>query len=42
MHQMIAEVSKGAAALGEACAAELAYQTGDDLRNGLKRNNLAA
>ena len=41
-HQMIAEVSKGAAALREACAAEPAYQTEDDLRIGLKRNDLAA
>ena len=41
-HQMIAEVSKGAAALQEACAAKPAYQTADDLWNGLKRNDLAA
>ena len=41
-HQMIAEVSKGAAALREACAAEPAYQTADDLWKGLKRNDLAA
>ena len=41
-HQMIAEVSKGAAALREACAAEPAYQTADDLWIGLKRNDLAA
>ena len=39
---MLAEVSKGAAELREACAAEPAYQTADDLWNGLKRNNLAA
>ena len=39
---MIAEVSKGAAALREACAAEPAYQTADDLWKGLKRNYLAA
>ena len=39
---MIAEVSKGAAALREACAAEPAYQTADDLWKGLKRNDLAA
>ena len=38
---MIAEVSKGAAALREACAAEPAYQTADDLWKGLKRNDLA-
>ena len=41
-HQMIAEVSKGAAALREACVAEPAYQTADDLWKGLKRNDLAA
>ena len=41
-HQMIAEVSKGAAALREACTAEPAYQTADDLSKGLKRNDLAA
>ena len=41
-HQMIAEVSKGAAALREACAAEPAYKTADDLWKGLKRNDLAA
>ena len=41
-HRMIAEVSKGAAALRDACAAEPAYQTADDLWKGLKRNNLAA
>ena len=41
MHWMVAEVSKGAAALREACAAEPAYQTADDLWNGLKRNDLA-
>ena len=41
-HRMIAEVSKGAAALREACAAEPAYQTADDLWKGLKRNDLAA
>ena len=41
-HQMIAEVSKGAAALREACAAEPAYQTADDLWKGLKRNDLEA
>ena len=39
---MIAEVSKGAAALREACAAEPAYQTADDLSKGLKQNDLAA
>ena len=39
---MIAELSKGAAALREACAAELAYQTADNLWKGLKRNDLAA
>ena len=37
---MIAEVSKGAAALREACAAEPAYQTADDLWKGLKRKDL--
>ena len=41
-HQMIAEVSKGAAALREACAAEPAYQRADDLWKGLKRNDLSA
>ena len=41
-HQMIAEVSKGAAALREACAAEPAYQTADNLWKGLKRNDPAA
>ena len=41
-HRMIAEVSKGAAALREACAAEPAYQTADDLWKIIKRNNLAA
>ena len=41
-NRMIAEVSKGAAALREACAAEPAYQTADDLWNGLKRNDVAA
>ena len=41
-HRMIAEVSKGAAALREACAAEPAYQTADDVWKGLKRNDLAA
>ena len=41
-HRMIAEVSKGAAALREACAAEPAYQAADDWWNGLKRNDLAA
>ena len=41
-HRMIAEVSRGAAALREACAAEPVYQTADDLWNGLERNNLAA
>ena len=41
-HRMIAEVSKGAAALQEACAAELAYQRADDLWKRLKRNHLAA
>ena len=41
-HQMIAEVNKGAAALREACAAEPAYQTADDLWKGLRRNDLAA
>ena len=41
-HRMIAEVSKGAAALREACAAEPAYQTADHLWKGLKRNDLAA
>ena len=35
-HQMIAEVSKAAAALREACAAEPAYQTADDLWKALK------
>ena len=39
---MTAEASKGAAALREACAAEPAYQTADDLWKGLKPNNLAA
>ena len=39
---MIAEVSRGAAALREACAAEPAYQTADDLWKGLKGNDLAA
>ena len=42
MHQMIAEVSKGAAALREACAAEPAYQTADDLWKGLRPNDLVA
>ena len=41
-YRRIAEVSKGAAALREACAAERAYQTADDLWKGLKRNDLAA
>ena len=41
-HQMIAEVSKGAAALRETCAAEPAYQTADDLWREPKRNDLAA
>ena len=41
-HQMIAEVSEGAAALREACAAEPPYPTADDLWNGLKRNDLVA
>ena len=41
-HRMIAEVSKGAAALTEACAAEPAYQRADDLWNGLRLNDLAA
>ena len=41
-HRMIAEVSKAAAALREACTAEPAYQTADDMWNGLKRNDLAA
>ena len=41
-HRMIAEVSKGAAPLREACAAKPAYQPADDLWNGLKRNDLAA
>ena len=41
-HQMKAEVGKGAAAPREACAAEPAYETADDLWKGLKRNNLAA
>ena len=41
-HRMIAEVSKGAAALREACAAQPAYETANDLWNGLKRNDLAA
>ena len=40
-HGMIAEVSKGAGALREACAAEPAYQTADDLWKGLKQNDLA-
>ena len=40
-HRMIAEVSKGAGALREACAAEPAYHTADDLWNGLKQNDLA-
>ena len=39
---MNAEVSKGAAALRDACASEPAYQTADDLWKGLKRNDLAA
>ena len=39
---MIADVSKGAAALREACAAEPAYQTADDLWKGLKPNDFAA
>ena len=38
---IIAEVSKGAAALGEACAAKPAYKTSDELRSGLKRNDPA-
>ena len=41
-HQTLAEVSKGAAALQEACAAEPAYQTADNLWKGLKLNSLAA
>ena len=41
-HRMIAEVSKGAAALREARAAEAAHQTADDRWKGLKRNHLAA
>ena len=41
-HQMIAEVSKRAAALREACAAEPTYQTADGLWKGLERNDLAA
>ena len=41
-HRMIAEVSKGAAALRDACAAEPAYQTADDLWEGLKPNDLRA
>ena len=41
-YRMIAEVSKGAAALQEACAAEPAYQSADELWKGLKRNDLAA
>ena len=39
---MIAEVSRGAAVLGEAYAAEPAYQTADDLWNRVKENALAA
>ena len=39
---MLAEVSKGAAAVSEACAAESAYQTADALCNRLKRTDLAA
>ena len=39
---MIAEVSKGAASLREACAAEPAYQSADDLWNRLKENDLVA
>ena len=39
---MLAEVSKGAAALREAWAAEPAYQTADDLWNGSKLNNPAS
>ena len=39
---MIAEVSKGAAALRQAGAAEPAYQTADDLWNRLKQYDLAA
>ena len=39
---MISEVSKGAAALREACAAEPVYKRADELWNGLERNNLAA
>ena len=39
---MIAEVSKGVAALREACTAEPAYQIAHDLWNGLKQNDLAA
>ena len=39
---MILEVSNEAAALREACAAELAYRRADDLWSGLKRNDLAA
>ena len=41
-HQMIAEVSKGAAALREAHTAEAASQTADDLWKELERNDLAA
>ena len=44
---MIAEISKGAAALGEAAlreasTAELAFHTANELWNGPKRNDLAA
>ena len=41
-HQMIAEVSKGAGALREACTAEPGYQTAEDLCKRLKRSGLAA
>ena len=41
-HRMIAGVSKGPAALREACAAEPGYQSADDLWTRLKRNDQAA
>ena len=41
-HRAMAEESKGAAALREACGAEPAYETAEDLWNGLEWNDLAA
>ena len=39
---MFPQVSKGAAALREACTAEPAYETANDPWNGLTQNHLAA